>query len=287
MAARTHGGPAGKGTFWTAMMSVDRRIIFACVALSVALPLIFPLGLPVTPARESNDFFQEIEKLAEGDVMLFSFDYEPDTMAELDPMSIAVWKHAFRRGVRIIAVTMYAGGVGVAEGIMKEAAESAGKTYGEDYVFLGYNPDWSGTMLRLGESIKATYPNDQYGVDSGTFPILKNVDSYRDIRLLVSISASALSEYWAIWAGGNYGQRMISGNTAVQAVMIYPYYQTGQMSGFLGGLKGAAEYEFLVNEKGAGIRGMDAQSTAHGLMVLFILLGNVGYVMNRRRTRHE
>jgi hypothetical protein len=172
---------------------------------------------------------------------------------------------------------------GIAERIMNEAAEPYAKVYGEDYIFLGYNPDWSGTMLRLGESIKATFPTDQYGKDVESFPILEYVDSYNDIDLLVSVSASALSEYWAIWAGGNYGQRMISGNTAVQAVLIYPYYQTDQISGFLGGLKGAAEYERLVGMDGAGVRGMDAQSTAHGLMVLFILLGNLGYIMSRRR----
>jgi hypothetical protein len=264
-------------------MAVDRRIIFIFVALSVALPLLFPIGLPVRPASESESFFQELEKLLEGDVVMFSFDYEPDTMAELDPMSIAVWKHLFRKNVKIVALTMYPGGTGIAERIMNEAAEPYGKVYGEDYIFLGYNPDWSGTMLRLGESIKATFPTDQYGADAESFAILEDVDSYDDIDLLVSVSASALSEYWAVWAGGNYGQRMISGNTAVQAVMIYPYYQTDQISGFLGGLKGAAEYERLVGMDGAGVRGMDAQSAAHGLMVLFILLGNLGYIMSRRR----
>jgi hypothetical protein len=274
-----------RNTIWDRLMAVDRRIIFLFVALSVALPLLFPIGLPVRPARESESFFNELEQLQEGDVVMFSFDYEPDTMAELDPMSIAVWKHLFRKGARIVALTMYPGGTGVAERIMREAAEAHDATYGEDYIFLGYNPDWSGTILRLGESIRATFPTDQYGRDSESFPILENVDSYDDIDLLVSISASALSEYWAIWAGGNYGQRMISGNTAVQAVLIYPYYQTDQISGFLGGLKGAAEYERLVGMDGAGVRGMDAQSAAHGLMVLFILLGNVGYIMSRRRKK--
>lgn len=270
-------------TIWDRLMAVDRRIIFVFVALSVALPLLFPIGLPVRPAGESESFFQELEKLQEGDVIMFSFDYEPDTMAELDPMSIAVWKHVFRKNVKIVALTMYAGGTGIAERIMNEAAEPYDKVYGEDYIFLGYNPDWSGTMLRLGESIKATFPTDQYGKDADSFSIMKYVDSYSDIDLLVSVSASALSEYWAIWAGGNYGQRMISGNTAVQAVLIYPYYQTDQISGFLGGLKGAAEYERLIGVDGAGVRGMDAQSAAHGLMVLFILLGNLGYIMSRRR----
>ncbi|MBD3335473.1 MAG: hypothetical protein GF355_08140 [Candidatus Eisenbacteria bacterium] len=276
-------GRSGPQTIWTRLMGVDRRIIFLAVALAVALPLIFPLGLPVRPARESTDFYNELEKLEAGDVVLFSFGYEPDTMAELDPMSLAVWRHAFSKDLKMIAVAMYAGGTGIAERIIGQTAEEYDKVYGEDYIFLGYNPDWSGTMLRLGESIKATYPTDQYGKASDTFPILQDVDRYEHIDLLVSVSASAYSEYWAVWAGGNYGQRMISGNTAVQAVLIYPYYQTGQISGFLGGLKGAAEYEALVGLEGEGTRGMDAQSTAHGLMVLFIILGNVGYIASRRR----
>jgi hypothetical protein len=272
---------------WTRLMSVDRRLIFLAVGLAVAIPLLHPLGLPVRATKESRDFYEAIESLKPGDEILFSFDYEPDTMAELDPMSLAVWRHAFRKGLKIIALTMYAGGTGIAERIMRQVAREYGKEYGKDYVFLGYNPDWSGTMLRLGESIKATYPTDQYGKPSDSFPILQDVDSYADIELLVSVSASALSEYWAIWAGGKYGQKVISGNTAIQAVLIYPYYQAGQISGFLGGLKGAAEYERLVGIKGAGIRGMDAQSAAHALMVAFILLGNVGYIVSRRRQRRE
>jgi hypothetical protein len=80
--------PKSPKTIWDRLMSVDRRIIFVFVALSVALPLLFPIGLPVRPARESESFFQELEQLQEGDVIMFSFDYEPDTMAELDPMSI-------------------------------------------------------------------------------------------------------------------------------------------------------------------------------------------------------
>ena len=111
---------------------------------------------------------------------------------------------------------------------------------------------------------------------------MQRVETYRDIRLVVSISGSALSEYWAIWAGGRYGVKVISGNTAIQAISIYPYYQARQILGFLGGLKGAAEYEALIAKPGMGAKGMDAQSIAHGLMVLFIIVGNIGFFMARR-----
>lgn len=203
-------------------------------------------------------------------------------MAEVHPMAIAVLNHAFSKGLRVVSLTTYAGGTGIAETALAEIAEVYGKVYAEDYVFLGYNPDWSGTILRLGESFKATYPTDQQGRSTHDIPLMQHVETYDDIALIVSISGSALSEYWAIWAGGRYGVKVISGNTAIQAVLIYPYYQAKQIPGFLGGLKGAAEYEKLVEKPGMGVRGMDAQSVAHALMLCFIIIGNIGYFFARR-----
>jgi len=267
------------------LMSIDRRIIFLSIGLAVAIPILVPIGIPVQVSQETRIFYNEMEALKPGDVILLSFDYEGDVMAEVDPMAVAVMKQAFSKDVKVVALTTYAGGTGIAERILGEAAHQYGKTYGLDYVFLGYNPDWSGTILRLGESFKATYPTDQYGKSTGEIPLMKQVETYRNIALLVSISGSALSEYWAIWAGGRYGVKVISGNTAIQAILIYPYYQAHQILGFLGGLKGAAEYEVLLNKPGMGMRGMDAQSVAHGLMVVFIIIGNAGYFLARRAKR--
>jgi hypothetical protein len=273
--------------FFDRMMSIDRRIIFLCVALAVAIPLLRPLGFPVQVSEEVRNFYGELEPLKAGDIILLAFDYEGDVMAELNPMSEAVLNHVFPKGVRVVALTTYAGGTGIAEKILNDAAEMYGKTYGVDYVFLGYNPDWSGTILRLGESFKATYPTDQYGKPTTEIPLMEEVETYDDVKMIVSIAGSALSEYWAIWAGGRYGVKVISGNTAIQAVLIYPYYQAGQIPGFLGGLKGAAEYEKLIGKPGMGIRGMDAQSIAHALMLVFILVGNIGYFMSRRARAQE
>jgi hypothetical protein len=271
---------------WSARLAQgDRRILFLAVAAAVAFPLLWPLNLPIRVSREARAFHAEMEGVAPGRVILLSFDYEPDTMAELDPMSLAVLRHAFRRGVRVLAMTTYAGGVGIAERLLAQAATESGRTYGTDYAFLGYNPDFSATILRMGESLRGAYPTDQYGHPTDGLPLLQGVDRYADIPLVVTISSSAVSEYWVIWAGGQYHARIVAGNTAIQAVLIYPFLQTGQLAGMLGGLKGAAEYERLIGRDGAGVHGMDAQSLAHFLIVLFILLGNVGFLLQRRAAR--
>jgi len=267
------------------LMSIDRRIIFLSIALAVAIPLLVPMRLPVQVSQETRDFHRELESLLPGERILLSFDYEGDVMAELNPMSIAVLRHAFSKGLKVIALTTYAGGTGIAERILSDAATEFNKQYGIDYVFLGYNPDWSGTMLRLGESFRATYPTDQHGRSTAEIPLMQEVETYKDIGLIVSISGSALSEYWAVWAGGRYGAKVISGNTAIQAILIYPYYKAGQIKGFLGGLKGAAEYETMIEHPGLGTSGMDAQSVAHSLMLIFILVGNIGFFLSRKASK--
>ncbi len=266
-------------------MNLDRRVIFVVIALSVAIPIMFPLNLPIGGSPESQAYFDAMDELQAGDQIIFSFDYEPDTMAELDPMSMATLRHAFQKNIRVLAMTTYAGGVGIAERVLRDVATEYNKEYGTDYVFLGYNPDYSATMLRMGESIRATYPIDHYHTNTDEIPILDGIDSYADIELLVTVTASALAEYWIIWAGGTYGQKIIAGNTAIQAILVYPFFQTGQLTGFLGGLKGAAEYELLINHSDKAVRGMDAQSMAHLMIVVFIIIGNIGFMIQKRKQK--
>jgi hypothetical protein len=76
---------------------------------------------------------------------------------------------------------------------------------------------------------------------------------------------------------------MVAGVTAVSAPEYYPYLQSHQLLGLLGGMAGAAEYEKARNEKGTATRGMDAQSLAHFFVALCILLGNVVLWSKNRR----
>jgi len=67
------------------------------------------------------------------------------------------------------------------------------------------------------------------------------------------------------------------------ATSFFPFLNSGQMVGMVAGLKGAAEYEKLIEIPGRAARGMDAQSIAHLVMIGFIVLGNIAYFMGRRR----
>jgi hypothetical protein len=82
-------------------------------------------------------------------------------------------------------------------------------------------------------------------------------------------------------AQGRFHIRMVSGSTAVQSPEIYPYLQSGQVLGLLGGMAGAAEYEKTTGVLGPATKGMDAQSSAHVFIMFMILLGNAIYFSRR------
>jgi hypothetical protein len=62
-----------------------------------------------------------------------------------------------------------------------------------------------------------------------------------------------------------------------------PLVQSGQLLGLVAGMKGAAEYEVLVQKPGSATAGMDAQSFSHGLIIIFMILGNIGYFLTRNK----
>ncbi len=64
---------------------------------------------------------------------------------------------------------------------------------------------------------------------------------------------------------------------------IMPNLQAGQIVGIVAGMRGAAEYEIMVGKPGTAVAGMDAQSFAHVLIMLLIIVGNVGYILTRKK----
>ena len=68
----------------------------------------------------------------------------------------------------------------------------------------------------------------------------------------------------------------------------YPYLDSGQLSGLLTGMKGAAEYEKITGLTGAGSAAMGGQSFAHLSILILIVLGNLSVLVgwhHRRKAR--
>ena len=139
--------------------------------------------------------------------------------------------------------------------------------------------------MGMGEDISAVFPTDYRGRSLSEIPAMKGIKNYKDIALLVVFGAGSSPEWWVIYAGTKYDQTIAVGCTAVSAVGYYPFLDTKQIIGLMGGMKGAAEYEQLVRKPGLGVAGMVAQSTVHIMVVIFIGFANVVFFLEKRRRR--
>jgi len=123
---------------------------------------------------------------------------------------------------------------------------------------------------------------------------LKNIQS---MNLLVSVSAGYPgTKEWILYAVTPYSDKLkiVSGCTGVQAPQLFPYIPN-QLPGLLVAIKGAGEYEKLVNDKYSGPspppkyleadRRMGPQLVAHLLMIGLIIAGNILYFLQRRLRR--
>lgn len=269
------------------LQRLDRRVIYSFIFVAVTFP--FYAGWPpitIEVSREVEDLYQTIEAIPpNSNPLLLSFDYGPATEAELTPMAEAALRHCFSRDIRVLVITLeYTGqGAGIAAEVVPRIAAEFGKEQNVDWAFLGFQPQAVMAMLQLGESIPRTYPNDYYGTPVEEIPLMETIQNYEQIAAVLTLASTAVGEFWPIYAGSRYGVTCLAGLTAVYVADIQPFYQSGQLKGILGGLKGAAEYEKRINRVADGTAGMRSQKMVHFVIVGFIIMGNIAYLLSRRR----
>lgn len=275
--------------FWEKLMKMDRRWVFLLIGLAVFIPFLRPLRLPLTVTKPARDVFEAVEAIPpEGPPLLIATDYAPSTAPELDPMYFAMLRHCLATKRKVMMLALYPQGAGMAQaGLDFVLPEFPDAVSGEDYVFLGYQPGVQAVVMSLGEDISMVFPTDAYGVSLDSLPMMENIKNYDDIPLVVDLAGSSIPITWVIYAVTRYGQKLGVGVTAVSAAQYYPYLNTGQFVGMMGGLKGAAEYERLIREAGyteareIATIGMDAQSIAHLVILALIIVGNIAFFASK------
>jgi hypothetical protein len=269
------------------LLHLDRRIIFALIAVAVGVPL--ASGARIDPGRNprSEDVYKHIEQLEPGSVVVIAFDYGPSSMPELQPMAVAITRHALQRNLRVVGLTLDAAGPILAESVLNRVGRETGKRDGVDYVNLGFNPGYTAVIVGMGTDIGEQYRTDFKGRAYGSLEVTRGLRNYDDIGLVVDLASSNTPGAWVQFAHLRYGAKVAAGVTAVMAQDYYPYLQSKQLIGLLNGMKGAAEYEKLVNAPGDGMGGMVAQSYSQLLIILLVAFGNTVYFLHRRRQRRS
>jgi hypothetical protein len=275
--------------------SMDRRIIFLLIGLAVLIPIIvkYSTSIPTSPLVQT--LFDKVESLPPGSKVLLSFDYGPSTAPENQPMANAFARHSFEKGHRVYLMALWATGPRQSEQLIEEiiSVEFPDKQYGEDWIHLGYKAGNQGLINTLLSDFTAMYTTDLDGTAIDEFPMMEGVESLRDFDLILGLgSGFPGTKEWVQFAGDPGDIPVGGGTTAVMAPLLFPYYPR-QIVGFLGGLQGAAEYEYALvkqhpkfgERSRLASQSMGPQAAAHLVIIAFILVGNITYFVERARRR--
>ncbi len=268
-------------------LSIDRRVLYVCVFLAVLIPSLIPIGMPIKITAEVQAVYDRIDRLKPGAIIMFPLEYDPSTAAELEPMAFAMLRQAFSKNLRILACCLSPTGVSLVEDELVRVAREYNKEYGKDFVYLGYQPYPAIVIMTMGENFRTPFPLDYYGTPLDSIPMMHGVKNYDDVALVFTVNATSGIDSWIIYGQGRYKFPLGLGSAAVMATNYYQYVQSGQLFGIISGLRGAAEYEMLIGRGTVARKGMDMQSVAHALIIVFIVLGNVSFLVERRRARRD
>jgi len=277
-------------SFWKKLESVDVRIIYLVLWIAVGIPLVTPLGLPMAISPDTVRYKDAIDALPAGSVVAFGMDVSPAGYGgELGPQARATAAHLFRRPLKVIFLTFWETGAPLIENVWKDpfvAAAMKDKKYGVDYVNLFYIPGSETGMSSFATDVWKTLAKGDYkGTQLADLPIMANIKTVNDITMLIVIETGTpgAPEYLRQWQARNPKLQMLVGSLGVDVPTNMAYIASGQLISILHGGRGAAEYQRLLNiSTRTDVMGSDAMTMSHAVVLIFLVLGNIGYFAMRK-----
>lgn len=271
---------------------LDRRWLYLALVVSLSVTLLAQPLFPDRPSAFTQPVFDAIEALPAGAPVLVALDYSPASAPEIEPMAFAVTRHLRRRGARPIFVSLWPEGGSMLQRLQAAVLDHApdGGEPGRDWATLGYKAGGRIVINSLCQDLRSLYTTDTRGVPVDSLAALDGVTRLADVALVVALSGGTPGlQEWILFGGDTVGVPVVGGCTGIGATEYLAYFP-GQLRGLLGGLKGASEYEAALAvaypdqawPRRAG-RAMGPQTVAHVLILVFLVLGNAGYLRRRRR----
>jgi hypothetical protein len=263
---------------------LDRRIIFLALLILCFFPVLVPLGLPVPMSEATVKSYNTLAALKPNDIFCMTFDYAGGSAAELYPQNVVILKHALKLNLRVVAVNFAVGGAELADMALAEAGYGS-KTYGVDYVNLGFISGSETGMSSFVKDVQATVAADFKETPISQIPLMKDVKNINSFKYLAFTTSTSQDMYVRQFSGK--GVPIIGCIQSLYFSVMNVYVGSGQIVGFLNGLRGSAEYEIMIKQLGVGAISMDQASITHWFAVGLLIMGNITFYMTRKTRQRK
>ncbi len=273
------------------LWNIDRRIYYGLLFILVSILLLFPVGMPLQISPEVRETWQMIDDLESGDFVIINFCLSASGYAQLQGAVNSMITHIFEKpGVTVMfmmvsdqAPIMLEEIIAINGDLMPGETtfpwyEIRGKTYGDDYINMGFYPGISNFIAALSMNFRESLGDaDWYGVDVTGFFDSHNIQSAEDVDLVVSFDSDDGAGDFMRYFFLEYDTPVIQSMIGVMVANSKVQYNAGNYAGIVPSIRGAAEYQYLQNYPGMALTQMDAFSVVQFYLMALMIVGNLGY----------
>jgi len=268
--------------FISKLDKIDRRWLYALTIILVIIPILNPLGLPVKVSKPTKDFYNIINELPEGSVIVYE---EGSISGQYDvtrAACVAAMKLIFSRPVKFVAFCDGADGPVLLKDMLSIVnPESYGKEYGVDYVIFDLAPGGETATASFATNIRKIFSTDHYGTPIDDIPLMSEINSAEDVDLLLQVFVGCYNCDWIVRQWVVPYNTLYLGITSECCTPMIAAYYPASCKAYLSGTIGATEMEILSKVPGEGATVSDAKNLGIIPMILFIILGNIAYFSKR------
>ena len=269
---------------WYKIANIDYRVIYAIFIILVGLPLVMPLGVPMTVGDPVKNYAATIEGLEAGDVVLCYFSGYATMLPDIEPVYLTTWRMLLDKDVRLLILLTHVDSPIVIETHFNDvlmAEDDYGKVYGEDYMFFPYIDITEPVELAFAADMRVVFSKDTYGTSLDDLPVMAGVESAKDIDLLVGMAPETNVRRYAV----PYDVKIIEWGSATGLLpFVPPFYDpvNGPIYGYVGGASQGGELEVYTGYFGDGVRYNDAKNLGVIGLVLMVVIANVADYMSKK-----
>ncbi|MEN3001597.1 MAG: hypothetical protein ABDI19_07120 [Armatimonadota bacterium] len=267
-------------TIWQQMLMIDRRILYLILFVNMILFLLLPVKVPTVTSPPVRKFYDTVEQLQPGDMVMVSSNWSAGTIGENLPQLEAVIRHLMRKRARFTIISVEPQSRDISLRFARRFTKEGGYKYGEDWAHFGFVPNLVVAIKGMVKDLPATIKQDVDGKPIDKLPVMRGIKTLADYKMVIDITPAGTVAAWISYRPKDL--IVLFCPTSVMAAEAYTFLDSGQVAGMLTGAIGAQEYEQLLQVEGLGTPFAKAISFSHALIILFIILGNIALFMSRR-----
>lgn len=272
------------------------------LALAAALILIILFGnsimsgLTVVPKLfppEVVAVYDKVNALPTDKPVLLTGDFEPAVTGELSWSSQTLIEHMMRRNLNFAVLSVNPGGDVI---LLQQLETISQKVPGYDLsthvIDLGYLPGGSTGLQLLTKDIRSAVPNkyDVYDVHAAwNSPILQSVHSLNDFGAVIINSDKPESA--RVWVEqiqpAMDATPLLFVISAQAAPLLEPYYQSGQISGYIGGFSGSLAYEAIFQQSSNSTNHLGAFQASLLFIAALVFMGGLINLIRPSAIEHK